>query len=503
MVMRPLWLTACVGAMLFALAEFGTSMTAPAVAADNESMPICTLPKCLNPRVTAKSGIGTANATVEAKVTPEDAAKWCATYKPKDKLCTQEQVRSGWIGFKNLYRASADCTAGRMTPIDGNTYTYVGVWEDGPGKSRPKFTTMNRQFPHTKWDETGVQIHPSGSITGWGGGSSNLAVQWEVLCAGAPTPAVKVAQPPTQAPQSIAPVSNAIQVRQNELQQFSTETPLQSADFGTAEATAKIAVQAGFIDVVSVKLGMPLKDALDVLKAHNANFTMEPMAMPPYEALPGVVMTPAFLSQKNTKTASGQETEQVGLLVTFAPNEPFVWGVWRGISFGKEDSRPTIETILAGLRQKYGQESFKDVGTRLIWMYDTQGQQVPEAKAKDILAKCGVHARAGVRVAGTQMGNRGLHIGNFNNQVVRGYFHNGIDPFNGLCQSYSYIEAGYRGEIPRGMTTMMALEVVVSASNRQLEASGVTASHTWLMREATALAEKRKGEASKREVPKF
>ena len=503
--MRPLWLIGLVGATLFALVEFGTSMTAPAVAADNEFMPICTLPKCLNPRVTAKSGIGTANATVEAKVTPEDAAKWCAAYKPKDKLCTQEQVRSGWIGFKNLYRANADCVAGRMTAIDGNQYTYVGVWEDGPGKGRPKFTTANRRFPHTKWDETGIEVHPSGSITGWGGGSPNLAAQWEVLCAGAQPPEVKVAQPPTQAPQTIAPVPNAVQVRQDELQQFATETPLQSTDFGTADATAKIAAQAGSIDVVGVKLGMPIKAALDVLKAHNANFTMEPMTLPPYEALPGVVMTPAFLSQKNTKTASGQETEQVGLLVTFAPNEPFVWGVWRDISFGKQDSRPTIDTILAGLRQKYGQESFKDVGTRLIWMYDTQGQQVPEAKAKDVLAKCGGRTRVGVNIMGMNTSAMQIRADYFNRQVVRGYFHSsyGKDPFNGLCQTYSYVEAVYRGEIPRGMTTMMALGVTVAASNHQLEVSGVTASHMLLMREATTLAENRKGEASKREVPKF
>ena len=455
--MRPLWLTAFVGVTLLSLVEFGTPAIAPVIAADNaggESMPICTLPKCLNPRATAKSGIGTANATVEAKVTPEDAAKWCATYKPLDKLCQKEQVQKGWIGFKNLYRASADCVAGRMTAIDGNQYTYAGVWEDGPGKGRPKFTTQNARFPHKKWDETGVEIHPSGSITGWGGGSPNLAAQWEVLCAGAPAPAVQAAsalQPAVQAP-------NAVQVRPNELQQFATETPLQSADFGTAEATAKIAAKAGFIDVVGVKLGLPLKAALDVLKAHNANLAMEPMTLPPYEALPGVVMTPAFLSQKNTKTASGQETEQVGLLVTFAPNEPFVWGVWRDISFGKEDSRPTIDTILAGLRQKYGQESFKDVGTRLIWMYDAQGQQVPEAKAKEILAKCGVSCECGCESGGNPNGKPWFTYRQFQSSGrKRVLSSNGIDPFNGLCQSYSYIEAGYKGEIPRGMTTMMAI----------------------------------------------
>jgi hypothetical protein len=41
------------------------------------------------------------------------------------------------------------------------------------------------------------------------------------------------------------------------------------------------------------------------------------------------------------------------------------------------------------------------------------------------------------------------------------------------------------------------------AINRQLEASGVTAAHTLLMREASKLADKRKGEAGKRDVPKF
>lgn len=182
------WLTALAGMTLLSLFEFGPP--AAVVAADSagaEQMPICTLPKCLNPRVTVKSGIGTANAVAEAKVHPDDAAKWCATYKPKDKLCAAEQVRSGWVGFRSLYRATADCVAGRMTAIDGNTYTYAGVWEDGAGKGRPKFA--NGRVPARTWDETGVSIDPTGTITGWGGGSPNLAAQWDLLCAGAPAPA--------------------------------------------------------------------------------------------------------------------------------------------------------------------------------------------------------------------------------------------------------------------------------------------------------------------------
>jgi hypothetical protein len=496
--MRPLRLIALVGVTLLALVEFGIPGASSVIAADNaggESMPICTLPKCLNPRVTTKSGIGTANATVEAKVTPEDAAKWCATYKPLDKLCQQEQVRSGWIGFRNLYRASADCVAGRMTAIDGNTYTYTGVWEDGPGKGRPKFTTPNARFPHQKWDETGVDVHPSGSITGWGGGSPNLAAQWEVLCAGAPAPAVaavNVPQPVVQAP-------NAVQVRPNELQQATTETQLQTADFGTPEATAKIAAKAGFVDVVGVKLGTPLKAALETLKAHNPNLMMEPVTLPPYEALPGVVMTPWLASKKNTNTPDGQEKETVGALVTVAPSEPFVWGIWREVWYEKEDSRPTIDTILTGLRKKYGQESINE-GIRLTWLYDSQGQQVMKPKANEVMSKCVSLWTVGMAVT-TQ-----LQPGYINRQIVGGYFHAsyGKDPFTGLCQSYAVVQAEYLAQSPMGKTSPpLIVNVAVRAANRQLEVSGVTASHALLMREAAKIADKRKGEAEKREVPKF
>jgi hypothetical protein len=495
--MRLLWPIAFVGVISVVSGQLWNFVSAPGIAAEAagpEYMPICTLPKCLNPRVTAKSGIGTANATAEAKVTPEDAGKWCATYKPMDKLCQTEQVKSGWIGFRNLYRASADCVAGRMTPIDGNQYSYVGVWEDGPGKGRPKFASANGRFPAKKWDETGVEIHPSGSITAWGGGSPNLAAQWDVLCAGAPAPKVAAAS----AAQAVAQVPNAITLQAYELRQAADETPLQSADFGTPEATAKIAAKAGFIDVIGVKLGMPLKSALDTVKAHNANLAMEPLIMQPYEALPGAVMTPVLASKRYTKTANDQETEQIGLLVTVPPNNAVVWGVWREISFGKPDSRPTIDTILTGLRKKYGPESVKPVGNIMTWIYDAQGQPVAEAKARDVVSRCASNWEVGLALTSQ------LQTGYINRQIVGGYYHSsyGKDPFDGLCHAYAVVQAVFMPD-PLQTSPPLVSGVMVSASNRQLEVSGITAAHTLLIREATALAEKRKGDASKREIPKF
>lgn len=155
-----------------------------------EYLPICNLPKCLNPQVTAKAGIGTANATAEARIHPDDAAKWCATYKPRDKYCAKEQVQSGWIAFRPLYRASADCAAGHLTAIDGNLYLYKGRWEDGDGKGRPRFRRKGDP-QDMKWEGAGATVDHTGTFLDWGGGNSNLAAQWDVLCAGTPNPEVK------------------------------------------------------------------------------------------------------------------------------------------------------------------------------------------------------------------------------------------------------------------------------------------------------------------------
>lgn len=82
------------------------------------------------------------------------------------------------------------------------------------------------------------------------------------------------------------------------------DPPEPSTDFGTPEATARIAAKAGFLDVVGVKLGIPLKAAVEAVKAHNANLKLEPQFKLEFEALPGVVMTPVMASTKNVSTAS-------------------------------------------------------------------------------------------------------------------------------------------------------------------------------------------------------
>src|SRR5262245_17643956 len=80
------------------------------------------------PTVTSKSGIGTAHAAAEAKVTGKELEGWCANWTPDDKGCVARELASE--AAKRTYRASADCARGRITAVDGQTYSLDGVWDD-------------------------------------------------------------------------------------------------------------------------------------------------------------------------------------------------------------------------------------------------------------------------------------------------------------------------------------------------------------------------------------
>jgi len=272
------------------------------------------------------------------------------------------------------------------------------------------------------------------------------------------------------------------------------DPPQPSSDFGTPEATAKLAANAGYLDVVGVKLGMSTKDALAAVKAHNPALSLESKGKLEYEALPGMVMMPVLANTQNANEPSDPSIEYLGLLLTYAPNEAFVYGVWRDVSFGRPENRPTIDYVVNGLRKKYGPESAKE-DSLLIWLFDGQRQQVLGARALDIWKKC-----ANLWMTGAE-----YELGHIQRQVTRGYYveSDGRDYQGGVCHTHSVVQARYLAGQDPGMSQPLVMNVKISASNHQLEASGVTATNVLLTREATKLAEKRKAEASKRAAPKF
>ena len=134
--------------------------------------------KCPSPTITRTSGLGTASAVAEAKMTRKDLESWCAQWEPQNRACVKEQLAS--TDLNQAYRATANCPTGWITSIEGQTYSYAGRWTDDIGKGR------------SRWRDA------SGKIVGQDNASNGLAIsqQWEVLCPGASgTPTAAAARP--------------------------------------------------------------------------------------------------------------------------------------------------------------------------------------------------------------------------------------------------------------------------------------------------------------------
>jgi len=195
--MRLLTATRLAGVVATASALFAA---APA-AAQKDWLSLCG--KCLSPSITSKSGLGTANAVAEGRITRRDAEGWCANWAPGEPLetCVRRELASGEAN--KTYRATADCTKGRITAIDGVTYTLAGKWTSDVGKGR------------TRWRD------PSGNIVGQDHASNGLAIsqQWEVLCpvsakaSAAPSPPAAAPAKPQRVPAAQFAVGEIVEAK--------------------------------------------------------------------------------------------------------------------------------------------------------------------------------------------------------------------------------------------------------------------------------------------------
>lgn len=280
------------------------------------------------------------------------------------------------------------------------------------------------------------------------------------------------------------------------------------ADFGTAAGTARIAGSAGFLDMVDIKLGAREKDAASALKRYNPALTLTPLRLMTYTVLPNVAMTPVIVAE--TKPGPDGSFERFSIELTYSPNEAFVWGISREISIAKSQA-PTFENTLAGFRTKYGPESFALTNEQLVWVFDTQGRIVPGAKGRDIFYKCSNQWQSGVggvSAGGNRpTGDNQLSNSWYDQQLRGGYYHaqQGSDYANGVCHSHALVHLGLQrlGAMGAGEPTNLIRGFVVRVSNRQLEASGVQASHKQIAAAAGALQKQRAGEAAKRSGPKL
>jgi hypothetical protein len=124
-----------------------------------------------SPAITSLKGVGTVNAVAEARMTPPILKEFCS------ERAQYYQTTAQCVGqFANkTYRASADCTAGRITTTADLKYTLDGIWgkdSDGAGRTRWK-------------DSSGSVVAPNLTDNGL-----HISQQWETLCPAPVTPAL-------------------------------------------------------------------------------------------------------------------------------------------------------------------------------------------------------------------------------------------------------------------------------------------------------------------------
>lgn len=167
------WIGLCVAIFTALLGSAQTAQPAPAAPRKATARPPATAQgewlascfRCPAPTVVSKSGIGTANAIAEARMTESELRTSCAETDPQNvEACVRREMAD--VG-KKVYRATADCTIGRIKTIDEQQYTLAGIWDNSDiGGGR------------TKWRGA------DGQIVGRDNASGGLGIsqQWEVLC---------------------------------------------------------------------------------------------------------------------------------------------------------------------------------------------------------------------------------------------------------------------------------------------------------------------------------
>lgn len=144
------------------------------------------------------------------------------------------------------------------------------------------------------------------------------------------------------------------------------------------------------IDVVGIKLGMPMADGVAAIKANNPKLSLQTENL----TLEGFDQPFATAILANQAKDNGKDGEEITLLLTTPPNRQVVWGIQRTYQYTPQ-SALSLDNTIAGLRKKYGVENafplVTDPRTRtkiMAWAYDTGGKMLGSAQGKALFLAC-------------------------------------------------------------------------------------------------------------------
>jgi hypothetical protein len=237
-------------------------------------------------------------------------------------------------------------------------------------------------------------------------------------------------------------------------------------------------------ELAGIHMGMPIKEAMGVLRAHNANLRLSPESAS-YRGLPSA-LTYAI-------NAVGQG-EGFYLMVTMPPNEPAISKVTWVTHFGNE-TIPKQEVLVANLARKYGPISWDtgpaalEIGTRdVYWIDDEQGNRVKMKPQPRCLGQSTFYMN------GLQPGSR-IHWDPVNVRLpvsaarlrIEQGFVNREDPVAAQCSGYSMIHARlFRASVMGVRVPNLVEYLVMVMGSGPLDRKTTQATHEYWLKTAKA-----------------
>jgi hypothetical protein len=177
-----------------------------------------------------------------------------------------------------------------------------------------------------------------------------------------------------------------------------------TAENVSPEALSKLASSVGFVDIVGVKLGMTVEQAVAALKAANPKLVIdihdgELTAAGKVIKTPRVILAHLPAAARNPAAWGNLDGshEAIGVQLTTPPGPIVVETVLRYVSF--PSSAPVAaSTVIDALRKKYGPESTDHASSSALgWIFDSAGGHLgsPTREQIDCMGPSGAQIRSG------------------------------------------------------------------------------------------------------------
>ena len=279
-----------------------------------------------------------------------------------------------------------------------------------------------------------------------------------------------------------------------------------NAGDASSEALSKLASSVGFVDIVGVKLGMTIEQAVAALKAANPKLVIdihdgELTAAGKVIKTPRVILAHLPAAARNPAAWGNLDGshEAIGVQLTTPPGPIVVETVLRYVSF--PSSAPVAaSTVIDAHRKKYGPESTDHASsTALGWIFDSTGRLLRNPTSEQI--KCpgvsGAQIKSGDIRGGNGLNEPGKTIPGL--EILASNRATDFDRFPVRCVPYVVVNA----QILHGSPTQLVADFWTSIHSIGLEHNSLLLTAAFVKQANEDLIKQQEDAGAKRAAPKL